>query len=257
METTEDQFLGGKLTIRQLAHGYRAGLDAVILAAACPAEEGPRARCLDCGAGAGVAGLALARRVSDAHVTLVEHVEVLAGLATENAAANGLRERAVVVVADLTKPLAQTPALAELAGSFDQVIANPPYHSQNDGTPAAHPVKAGSHAMAAGSLDDWVRFAAAMTRADGQLTLIHRAAALAEVLFALDRRFGRVRVLPLHPREGAPASRILVSAVKGSRAPLELLPGRILHRAGEHKFMPEFEAILRNGQKLNWDVSRS
>ena len=32
--TSEDVFLGGRLTIRQPAKGFRAGLDAVLLAAA-------------------------------------------------------------------------------------------------------------------------------------------------------------------------------------------------------------------------------
>jgi tRNA1(Val) A37 N6-methylase TrmN6 len=85
--------------------------------------------------------------------------------------------------------------------------------------------------------------------AGGSATVIHRAGALAEVLAALAGRFGGTVVLPIHPRGGEPASRVLVRAVKGSRAPLELLAGLALHNAG-NGFRPEVEAILRHGAGL-------
>ena len=39
MRTSDDAFLGGTLNILQPQEGYRAGLDAVLLAAAAPVEE--------------------------------------------------------------------------------------------------------------------------------------------------------------------------------------------------------------------------
>ena len=47
-----------------------------------------------------------------------------------------------------------------------------------------------------------------------------------------DARFGALKVLPLHPRAGAPAHRVLVQGIKGSRGPLQLLPGFVLHGDG-------------------------
>ena len=86
-----------------------------------------------------------------------------------------------------------------------------------------------------------------MLRPGGSLTLIHRPDALAGLLAALCGRFGGVVLLPVHPRAGEPASRLLVRAVKGSRAPLQLRPGLVLHDAG-HGFRPRIEAILRHGR---------
>ena len=40
---TEDEFLGGQLRLLQPRHGYRAGMDAVLLAASVPAESGQAA----------------------------------------------------------------------------------------------------------------------------------------------------------------------------------------------------------------------
>src|SRR4030095_1814186 len=77
LELTEDAFLGGQLRLKQLKSGHRAGHDAVLLAAATPARPGDRVA--DLGAGAGVAGLAVASRVAGIDLVLVEIDATLAG----------------------------------------------------------------------------------------------------------------------------------------------------------------------------------
>ena len=54
---------------------------------------------------------------------------------------------------------------------------------------------------------------------NGVLTLIWRADGLPEVLAALEHDFGALAILPVHPKPGTPAIRLLVRAVKGNRAP--------------------------------------
>lgn len=247
--TSDDLFLGGALQMRQPKSGYRAGLDAVLLAAACPAVAGET--CLDCGAGVGVAGLAAARRIEGLDVTLIEKQADLAALATFNIGANDLLDRCRVVCDDLSRPLSLIGGMAAMVGRFDHVLANPPYHSHGRGTRATDPLKDGSHAMQTGAFEAWARFAAGMAANGATFTLIQRAAALPDVLKALDRRFGRIRVLPLHARDGEPASRVLVQAIKGSRAGLEILQGRVLHISDSHAFTAEFDAILRGGGGLD------
>ncbi len=244
--TSLDAFLGGRLMIEQPATGYRAGLDAVLLAAACPIRAGERA--LDAGAGVGVVGLCLARRVDDTTIMLVEREPSLAKLANANMTRNGVGDRVTVVTADLALPMSRHPALAALVNSFQHVLANPPFHADGRGTAAADPLKAGSHAMAEGSLDDWARFMAAMAMPDGLLTMIHRADKIDEILAVLDRRFGALVLRPVYPRAGGTASRILISGRKASRAPLTIAPGLVLHDA--RGFCPDIEAVLRHGAAL-------
>jgi len=246
--TTKDAFLGGALHILQPSDGYRAGLDAILLAAALRANRGERV--LDAGAGVGVVGLAVARRERDVEVTLVERDPGLAALARCNVAGNGLEARVRVVIADVTRPLREMPELSGLVESFDHLLSNPPYHVQGRGTPAGEPLKDAANAMPAGGLERWIRFAAAMLRPGGTITLIHRPDALQGLLGALASRFGAIVLLPIHPRGGEPASRVLVRGVKGSRAALELRPGLVLHNA-DHSFRPEIEAILRHGAGLD------
>jgi tRNA1(Val) A37 N6-methylase TrmN6 len=198
----------------------------------------------------GVVGLAVARRLPDIVVTLVERDPGLVALARDNIAGNDLGARVGAVVADITRPLRELPELGGLAESFDHALANPPYHVEGRGTLAAEPSKAAANAMPAGALDRWVRFAATMLRPGGSLTLIYRPDALAGLLAALGGRFGGVVLLPVHPRAGEPASRLLARAVKGSRAPLQLRPGLLLHDAGQG-FRARIEAILRHGAGLD------
>jgi tRNA1(Val) A37 N6-methylase TrmN6 len=219
----------------------------VLLAATVEARRG--AQVLDVGAGVGVVGLCVAHRLPGVRVTLVERDPRLAALARRNVERNDLGARVRVVEADLLLPLGANPELAAGAESFDHVVANPPFHAEGRGTAASDPVKAGANAMPAGALDRWARFLAAMARPGGLVTLIHRAEALAEALAALEGRFGGTVVLPVHPREGQPAARVLVRAVKGSRAPLGLLPGLILHNA-DHSFRPRLAAVLHDGAAL-------
>jgi tRNA1(Val) A37 N6-methylase TrmN6 len=250
--TTTDAFLGGRLSIHQPRKGYRAGLDAVLLAAAAPVRTGAGERVLDAGSGVGVAGLSVASRVPDARVTLVEIEPELVALAQENVGDNSLSDRVTVVQADVTAGgAAFNGSGSELTpGAFTHVLANPPYLATGSGTAPPHSLKAGAHQMPREGLDAWVRFLATAAAADGSATVVHRADALAAVLAALDGRFGAIKVFPIFPRAGEAASRVIVQGIKGSRAPLMLLPGLVLHLEG-HGFGPEAEAILRHGAALD------
>jgi FkbM family methyltransferase len=247
-DLTDDAFLGGALAILQPRTGYRAGLDAVLLAAAVPQATGMRV--IDVGAGVGTAGLCLARRLAEARVVLLEREEKLARIATDNIARNGLGARVRAIAGDVGMS-ADALAAAEIAdGSFDWAIANPPYHNVEAGTLPDDALKAAAHAMPEDELDRWARFMTRLVRSGGGVTVVHKADALQRVLEALAKRFGALRVLPLQPRAGAPAHRIIVAGVKGSRAPLTILPGFVLHEA-DGSFTPQAQAILRSGAPLS------
>jgi tRNA1(Val) A37 N6-methylase TrmN6 len=248
---TDDAFLGGALHILQPTGGFRAGVDAVLLAAAAPAEAGRGERVLDAGAGVGVVGLAVARRISDVEVTLVERDAGLARLARSNAERNGLSGRVQVIEADLEQPLGGQPALAALAGSFDHALANPPFHIEGQGTAAPDAAKAAANAMAEASLPRWLRFLAAMVRPAGSVTLIHKAEALPALLDACEGRFGALEVLPIHARADAAAIRVILRGTKGSRAALRLLSQLTLH-GDDNAFRPEIERVLRGGARLHF-----
>jgi tRNA1(Val) A37 N6-methylase TrmN6 len=245
--TTEDAVLDGKLYLRQPQRGHRVGHDAILLAAATGARGGQHA--VDLGAGVGAAGLALACRVHNLRLTLVEIDPALAALARDNIRRNGLGEFARAVVLDVAAPARAFAGERLPSGCASCVLMNPPFNNPAKQNVSPHAGRRLAHASRGAGLEVWVGAASRLLGARGVLTLIWRADGLAEVLSTVSPVFGGITVLPVHPRPAAAAIRILVRAVKGSRAPLELMPGVVL--ADEHGHPTrEADAILRQGQML-------
>jgi tRNA1(Val) A37 N6-methylase TrmN6 len=246
-DVTEDYFLGDRVLVRQPLKGYRAGIDAVLLAATARTGEGP---VLDVGAGVGTVGICAATRCPDISVSLVERQPALVALARQNVALNHLEGRVSVVEADVTEPLSRAASDALPANAFAHVLANPPYHDDHAGTASGNVFKALSHSMTAEQLEAWARFMARATASGGRVTMIHKAEALPRILECFENRFGAMAVVPVYPRLGAPAIRVIVDGVKGSRAPVSIRPGLVLHGDG-NAFRPELDAILRGGGGLS------
>lgn len=245
-DVTHDAFLGGALTITQPRAGFRAGLDSVLLGAATGRDSGAL---LDLGAGVGTAGLVALAHHPGLRATLVESDSGVAALARANIAANGLSGRADLIETDLTAPGRARAAAGLAADHFATVIANPPFFEA--GTSPAAGRKAARH-MRPEALDGWVKAAASHAAPGGEVIFVHVAERLPALLTAFEARFGAITLLPLTPREGEPAHRILIRGIKGSRAPLTLLASRALHNASGRAFRPEFEAIFRGAGWLHW-----
>jgi tRNA1(Val) A37 N6-methylase TrmN6 len=222
---TCDTVLGGRLALRQPRDGHRVGHDAILLAAATDAATGQRA--VDLFAGVGAAGLALASRVPGLEVVLVEVDAELVTLARDNIAANDLSDRVRAVALDVEASPREF-AAAGIAAA-DRVLMNPPFNDQLRQRASPHAARRLAHVAPRERLSAWVGIAVRLLEPKGVLTFIWRGDGLAEALAALDGHFGAVTVLPVHPRPGAAAIRVLLRAVKSSRAPLRLLPGFVLN----------------------------
>lgn len=241
---TEDGFLDGRLRILQPEKGYRAGIDAVFLAASIPAAPGDKV--FEAGLGTGVAALCLAHRVPGVEITGVELAARYAMLAEENARRNEAGAGIKVIHGDIKDALRRDSALLPAAGSMAHALANPPYFEDGKATPSPVALKAGAHHFGPEDLDLWVKAMHALLEPRGTATVIYRAEALARVLATFEGRFGDITVAPLFPRSGLAATRIIIQGVKGSRAPVQLLPGLILH-GDDGKFTGAAEAVLREG----------
>jgi tRNA1(Val) A37 N6-methylase TrmN6 len=231
-----ETFLDGKVRVEQPVSGFRSGLDAVMLAAAVPARPGQSA--LELGAGAGTASLCLGARVPHVTVTGVEIGPELAGLARRNAAVNGMAGRMSFAAADI---FALPP---DLRRDFDHVFANPPFHDESALPPDTERARALNDG---GQLIDWLKIGLQRTVSGGYFTVILRADRVPEALTALP--VGGVSMLPLWPRAGEPAKRVLLQTRKGSRGAFALLPGLVLHDSSG-AYTPEANAILRRGEAL-------
>jgi tRNA1(Val) A37 N6-methylase TrmN6 len=250
---TEDGWLGGRLRLVQPKRGHRVGTDAALLAAA--AGDARQGRIVDVGAGVGAVGLALAQRSSLASVDLVELDLELAALAKGNAERNGLQARTRVLRLDVLN--ARERRAAGLAESAGCVVTNPPFFdaktvrvSPDEGKARAHVL---ASAEAAATLTDWIQGSLAILAADGRFVMIHRPDALSAILAAIGSRLGALSLLPVHPAIGASAHRLLVSGIKGSRAPLRIAPGLLLH-GPDGRLTAEADAIHRGQRLIDWGV---
>ncbi|WP_420241300.1 tRNA1(Val) (adenine(37)-N6)-methyltransferase [Roseiterribacter gracilis] len=237
--TSTDTLLNGRVQLIQPTAGYRAAIDPVLLAAAVPARAGETVLELGCGVGAAL--FCLAARVPDIELVGVESDAETARLARENASANGVGARVQIVHADVG---------AAPAGAFARVLLNPPYLEAGAHDPSPEPRKAKAHCHVDGDdLARWINVARTRLVHRGTLSLIHRADRLAVILAALDPYFGDVRILPLWPKRGVAAKRVLVQAAIGSRAPSSLLPGLVLHQ-DDGAYSDAARAILWDGAAL-------
>lgn len=233
---TEDALLGGLVRLRQPAKGHRAGTDAVLLAGLAGVQPGDRVA--DLGSASGAVGLMVAMRVPTADVMLLEKDPDLVGLARENVALNGLQERVAVTPFDAFQPpvVVDTRHLATTKEGrgvgqhrFDVVVTNPPFFdAQARASP--DPGRHRAHVMTGGDVSGWIEAAAGILEPKGRIVLIHRADALDRCLGALAQRFGSISLLAIHPQADKPATRILLRARKGGRAPLQILAPLTLHR---------------------------
>lgn len=209
--------------------GHRAGMDAMMLASAVPGSFA--GRLADFGAGAGAAGLAVASRCKNAHALLVELTSEMATFATATLAYPGnahLRDRAAVLTADVSLS-GKARAKAGLADrTLDFVIMNPPFNPAHH-RPTPDALKRQAHVMDDGLFENWIRSAAAVVRPRGGFAIIARPESLVPILNALEGRFGNAEIVPVHPRADAPAIRVIVRAVRASRAAMRICPPLVLH----------------------------
>jgi tRNA1(Val) A37 N6-methylase TrmN6 len=240
-ETTLDHVLGGRVALAQPAAGYRAAIDPVLLAAAIDAAPGERV--VDLGCGVGTAALCLMQRVPELRVAGIDGDPDALALARDNAARNR-RDGFTGHRLDL---LADAAGLAALA-PVEHVMTNPPFHAASASDPS--PLAAKARATVADfPLDVWLARAAGLLAPRGSLTAIYRADRLDVLLAALPKAMGAIAVVPLWPRAGAPAKRVIVGAIKGSRAPCTITAGLVLHRS-DGGYTEAAEALLRDGVGL-------
>lgn len=247
-ETIDAFHRGAFHLVQPVGRGHRAGMDAMLLASLVVDDRA--VRIADLGAGAGAAGLAVAARLPQVSVVLVERSPDMAAFARKSIALPEnatLAARASVIEADVTLTGRARVAAGLLDDTFHHVIMNPPFNDPGDRkTPDA--LKAEAHAMTENLFDRWIRTAGAIAIPGGQLSLIARPQSIAEIVAACGKRFGGLEITAIHPRVGENATRILVTAIKGSRARLQLRAPLLMHdRPDSHAFASVVDD-LNNGR---------
>lgn len=239
MQETEGRLLGGRVRYAQPAHGFRSGIEPVLLAAAIPAAAGDSV--IEGGSGAGAGLLCLAARVGGIEGLGIERDPRLAALAQRNAAANA-QPTLNFIAADVARLPRTAPA--------DHVFANPPYHP-GAGTTSPNPARAFAKQAGTEVFAVWTTALATLLRAGGTITLIAPAARVPDCLEALARaKCGSGSLYPLWPHAATPAKLVLIQAIRLGRGPFRVLPGLVLHEPAGG-YTKAAEAVLRDGAAIS------
>ncbi|MCC6597189.1 MAG: methyltransferase [Alphaproteobacteria bacterium] len=233
--------LNRRLKLHQPADGFRTSIDAVLLAAFCPAKAGQSL--LDMGCGTGAAGFCVLARVEGVSLHGVDIQGDHIALAQKNATLNDLQEVCMFTqahIGDFTRYKADG-----TNAPFDHIICNPPYNEAAAHTPSPSSAKALAMGHADTDLADWVACANRNLKSGGSFTLIHKAAHIDKILQTLGPRFGAVEILPLYPHAGQEARRVIIRALKGRKTPARLFSGLILHTENGD-YTPEAQDVLRD-----------
>lgn len=241
VNNVEIHVLDHKVRLLQPEKGFRTSLDSIFLAAGCPAKSGDRI--LDMGSGVGGAAFCLLWRVAGCHVTGVEIQPSHAELARANIILNQMEGRAEFIASDISAYRCVSP--------FDHVICNPPYLEAGTYTPSALEERAMAlgHEGRETSLKDWIDAGFHALKSGGSLTMIHRADMSDKIIHGLGKRFGAVEIIPLYPRIGEEAKRVMIRAIKDRKTPARLHAGLILHEA-DGSYTAAADAILRDGAAI-------
>ncbi|MBB3871619.1 tRNA1(Val) (adenine(37)-N6)-methyltransferase [Brevundimonas mediterranea] len=243
-DVVENALLNGRVRLRQPARGYRAGMDAALLAAAAAPKTGERL--FEAGCGAGAVLMQIAARHTGVSLTGLERDSLAAGLARENAALNGFGDRTTILDGDVAAGF----RALDLA-PFDWAVSNPPFFDDPGALRAPATGKQGAW-MADDGLAAWTGLLLKSVREGGRIVIIHRADRLVDLLALLGEKAGSFAIRPVQPFADQPAKRVLVQAIKTGKAPLRLLPPLVLHDRTGAKHTPEAEAILRGEAALDW-----
>lgn len=243
--TTRDTFHNGAFEVIQpSSRGNRSGMDALLIAAALP--KSASGTIADLGAGAGVAGFAALNLNPDINLLAVERNAEMAGMAedtirlAENAALN---KRARVIRFDVYKSGVDRAKAGLSPECVDHVIMNPPYNCSNKRSPS-DAMRAEAFMMGEGGIDAWFRTAASIMKQGGTLCVIYRTENLGELIACCQGRFGNLEILPIHSRKDEPAKRVVVRGIRGSRAPMAILPGFVVHEE-DGSFTTKADAIFK------------
>ncbi|PJB31094.1 MAG: hypothetical protein CO109_11830 [Deltaproteobacteria bacterium CG_4_9_14_3_um_filter_65_9] len=229
----------GGLIIRQPERGYRFSIDSVILAGfAAPLCRGA---VLDLGTGCGVLLLLLSRLAPGMVAgTGVDLQEDLLDFARRNFHENFPDGRLIAAHGDVR---GEIPGVKP--GSFDLVVTNPPYGRAGHGRRNPDPGKETARHEVTCTLPELFAAASRFLSADGRFAFILPYPRFPEIEPCAAKEGMRVELLRVvHPRDGAPPSRLLCCAVRGGSGTPRLHLPLFLHGDRE-KYCPEVERICR------------
>jgi tRNA1(Val) A37 N6-methylase TrmN6 len=168
----------------------------------------------------------------------------LVTLARTNVAENGFSGRAEIVLGNVVAP---PKSLHQR--QFDAVMLNPPHQPRATGTLSPSAARQRANTETDADLAAWLGAALSFVAVKGTVIVLHRADRLTEIVSLLAPSCGEIAIIPLWPKAGRPAKRVVVRARKGVRGGSHLLPGLVLHES-DGRYTAAADEVLRKPAAL-------
>jgi tRNA1(Val) A37 N6-methylase TrmN6 len=238
MELTEDYILDGKIFLLQPREGYRVAVDPVIFSHFINIERGRRV--LDVGCGAGAISLILKWQAPDSEVFAIDVDKNICEVCVENAQRNNLKINVINIGIERIQTHHELKDI-----EFDYVVTNPPFFDSKSSRVSSMKRIANFETV---ELKDWVSFCLKKVKNNGEFAIIHCASRIDDIFSAVRGKIGAVEIIPIFPKYGSDAKRVIIKGRKGSKSPAKITSGLILHN-DDGEYSETTEKILRGFKK--------
>lgn len=204
------------------AEHFRLSTDCVLLANFINSTGARRG--IDLGCASGAIGLLLLSANEKLHMTGLEILPQAAELARENMDRNALTARSEIICGDIRQHRGLF-----TAGSFDLVVANPPYYPLGSGSLSPDKGRAAARGEVECTLEDICVAAAFLCRTGGSFYTVHKPERLSQLCCTMTEHGLEPKRLRMvcHTSAAAP-SLVLVEGRRGGKAGLKIDPCLVL-----------------------------
>lgn len=239
-----------QLEIAQHRHGYRFGLDTLLMATDLP-QLSDNSTVVELGAAHGAASLCVARRHPTVRVVALERQESLFELLVDNIERNDLEGRVEPIRGDVRE-------YRELLEphAADLVLCNPPYFRRGERRPSQSAQRAAARHELHGELDDFVDAARYVCSQRGRFKVIIPPLRLDDLMRSIDETdlsFEAMRFF--HSRADANAYLVEALLRRGGAPDLKVRPPLYIYR-NDRDYTDEVERRLERAPRTPDDSSR-
>jgi ribosomal protein L11 methyltransferase (prmA) len=213
------------LKIIQNANKFCFGMDAVLLTGFVKIRNGEKT--LDLGTGTGIIPILLSAKTKGLHFTGLEIQEDMADMASRSVKYNKLEEKIQIINGDIKEYKSLFSS-----SSFDVVTSNPPYMNDLHGIKNTESSLAIARHEISCSLEDVIKAAAYVLKANGKFFMVHRPHRLIDIISTLRKhKLEPKRMCFVHPFLDKDANMVMIEALKGGGSFLKLEPPIVVYES--------------------------
>lgn len=238
MKISLDNFLDGKIKIYQPIKGYRAGTDAVLLAASIKTFKGYKI--LDIGSGAGTISFCLSFRCPGIEITGIEKNENYFFLSEKSLKLNKFKSKIKFFNEDLSKFKNK---------KFNIVVSNPPWYPKNSTYKSTNKMINEARVESI-PLKKWITYVSNILRYNGEYYTIFPYRRIEEIKKILKMYFNIIKIYPLASFENVAPNRAIIYAKKSNNLNQFSEHNKIIIHKIDKSFVKSINNVLKKGSSL-------